>query len=204
MIGWPAVTPPVSAPSADALEGFRPFAEGIAWNVLASDGVTIVSWVIDPENSSELCWLPHPSARSGYVVEGEVTFRFGDGRTETYVTGDRYAIPENAEYRQGTTDWTVLFDVYSPRHTANETAFETSSVPAAGIVTAMNEHETSDNEAAIRERAYFLWEQDGRPDGRHEEHWFSARGEHVKERDVEPIGDIAYAEAVTEARDEVG
>ena len=31
-----------------------------------------------------------------------------------------------------------------------------------------------DKEDAIRERAYFIWERDGRPDGRAYEHWVSA------------------------------
>jgi hypothetical protein len=34
-----------------------------------------------------------------------------------------------------------------------------------------------DDERSIRERAYFLWEQEGRPEGRAEEHWHQARRE---------------------------
>lgn len=30
------------------------------------------------------------------------------------------------------------------------------------------------HEAAIREQAYYFWEQDGRPDGREAEHWMRA------------------------------
>ncbi|WP_250501307.1 DUF2934 domain-containing protein [Caballeronia sp. GAWG1-5s-s] len=35
---------------------------------------------------------------------------------------------------------------------------------------------------AVRERAYLLWETDGRPDGRAEEHWQRARDQHLRER----------------------
>ncbi len=35
------------------------------------------------------CQCPH----WGYVIEGKVSFKFGDGREETYVTGDAYFAP---------------------------------------------------------------------------------------------------------------
>jgi hypothetical protein len=35
---------------------------------------------------------------------------------------------------------------------------------------------------AVRERAYLLWECDGRPDGRAEEYWQRARDQHIRER----------------------
>jgi hypothetical protein len=34
----------------------------------------------------------------------------------------------------------------------------------------------------VRERAYALWEKDGRPDGRTEEYWHRALDEHLRER----------------------
>lgn len=34
-----------------------------------------------------------------------------------------------------------------------------------------------DQEEAIRNRAYQLWEADGRPDGKHESHWLQAARE---------------------------
>jgi hypothetical protein len=34
-----------------------------------------------------------------------------------------------------------------------------------------------DAERRTRERAYYLWEQEGRPEGRAEEHWHAARRE---------------------------
>ncbi|NYZ17321.1 DUF2934 domain-containing protein [Azospirillum sp. RWY-5-1] len=33
------------------------------------------------------------------------------------------------------------------------------------------------DDTRIRDRAYELWESEGRPDGRHEEHWHQARRE---------------------------
>jgi hypothetical protein len=37
-------------------------------------------------------------------------------------------------------------------------------------------------EHAVRERAYLLWEQDGRPEGRAEEYWHQALDQHLRER----------------------
>jgi hypothetical protein len=37
-------------------------------------------------------------------------------------------------------------------------------------------------EQSVRERAYFLWEQDGRPVGRAEEYWHRALEQHLRER----------------------
>jgi hypothetical protein len=76
----------------------------------------------------------------------------------------------------------------------------------------------SDREALVKERAYSLWETEGNPDGRHEDHWQQAEREidgtspatpsHVAtppEMDLEPVtlpeqgleqdGDVAPARA---------
>ena len=37
-------------------------------------------------------------------------------------------------------------------------------------------------EQEVRERAYFLWEEDGRPEGRAGEHWQRALDQHLRER----------------------
>ena len=37
-------------------------------------------------------------------------------------------------------------------------------------------------ENALRERAYFIWQQDGHPHGRAEEHWHHAFDQHLRER----------------------
>jgi hypothetical protein len=39
-----------------------------------------------------------------------------------------------------------------------------------------------DAERRTRERAYFLWEQEGRPEGRADEHWYAAQWELTKEK----------------------
>ena len=35
---------------------------------------------------------------------------------------------------------------------------------------------------AIRERAYFIWEHEGRPDGRAQDHWLWATFEHFRDK----------------------
>lgn len=37
-------------------------------------------------------------------------------------------------------------------------------------------------ELAVRETAYFLWEQDGKPEGREQEYWFRALERTLRER----------------------
>jgi len=39
-----------------------------------------------------------------------------------------------------------------------------------------------DDEEAIRLTAYFLWEQDGRPEGREDQYWQRAREMHARRR----------------------
>lgn len=38
---------------------------------------------------------------------------------------------------------------------------------------------------AVRKTAYFLWEQDGRPHGRHEEYYLRALDQHRREREYD-------------------
>ncbi|MBI1179283.1 MAG: DUF2934 domain-containing protein [Alphaproteobacteria bacterium] len=40
-------------------------------------------------------------------------------------------------------------------------------------------------DAQIRERSYFIWEREGRPDGRDWDHWLRAEGELRAEKSVE-------------------
>jgi hypothetical protein len=40
-----------------------------------------------------------------------------------------------------------------------------------------DEYDPNIREERIRERAYFIWEREGRPDGRADEHWRRARAE---------------------------
>src|SRR5690349_3820536 len=42
------------------------------------------------------------------------------------------------------------------------------------------------DEHHIRQRAYEIWEREGRPDGRHDEHWAMARQEIEKGRTLAP------------------
>lgn len=40
-------------------------------------------------------------------------------------------------------------------------------------------------EQAVRDTAYFMWEQDGRPPGREQEYWYRALEQHVRSRQSE-------------------
>jgi len=37
-------------------------------------------------------------------------------------------------------------------------------------------------EQAVRDTAYFMWEQDGRPPGREKEYWYRAMEQHLRQR----------------------
>lgn len=49
------------------------------------------------------------------------------------------------------------------------------------------------DDTRIRDRAYELWEKEGRPDGRHDEHWHQAR------RDLDGEDGSAPADSATES-----
>ena len=52
----------------------------------------------------------------------------------------------------------------------------------------------SDREDRIRQKAYALWEADGRPEGRHEDHWVQAREIVAQEEaGAEPIDSLPLA-----------
>jgi Protein of unknown function (DUF2934) len=51
---------------------------------------------------------------------------------------------------------------------------ETEPGVQAAIVSAEGQ---PDREQAIRERAYAIWEEEGRPEGKHLQHWFHAEAE---------------------------
>jgi hypothetical protein len=42
-------------------------------------------------------------------------------------------------------------------------------------------------EQAVRETAYFLWEQDGRPFGREQEYWYRALERTLRERNADHV-----------------
>lgn len=48
----------------------------------------------------------------------------------------------------------------------------------------MEEHQHGDKEQQRRERAYKLWEDEGRPDGAHEDHWRRAEGPPISEQEA--------------------
>lgn len=42
-------------------------------------------------------------------------------------------------------------------------------------------------EAAVRDTAYFLWENDGRPSGREKEYWFAALDKCLRQREADSM-----------------
>ncbi|MEO8683332.1 MAG: DUF2934 domain-containing protein [Devosia sp.] len=55
-----------------------------------------------------------------------------------------------------------------------------------------------DFEQSVRDTAYFLWEQDGRPDGLEKEYWFRALDRCLRQREADqllkkPPSDLANA-----------
>ena len=53
-----------------------------------------------------------------------------------------------------------------------------------------------DEERAVRERAYFIWEREGQPDDRAHEHWMLAIAEHAPADD----GLLSEQEAILDGR----
>ena len=45
--------------------------------------------------------------------------------------------------------------------------------------------DTHPSDSVIREQAYFLWEQDGKPEGRENDYWFRALERQLRERNAD-------------------
>lgn len=45
-----------------------------------------------------------------------------------------------------------------------------------------NRESDEDFDEAVRQTAYFLWQQDGKPEGRAYEYWLKARERHIRQR----------------------
>jgi hypothetical protein len=72
--------------------------------------------------------------------------------------------------------------------TALKTESEGKAVKAQGTTAAIPKPQRASrrrkpalDEQAVRERAYLIWIEEGRPEGRHVEHWARARGELERE-----------------------
>ena len=50
---------------------------------------------------------------------------------------------------------------------------------------AWREADAASTQLAVRETAYFLWEQDGKPEGREQEYWFLALERQLRERNAD-------------------
>ncbi|WP_312862177.1 DUF2934 domain-containing protein [Rhizobium sp. P32RR-XVIII] len=55
------------------------------------------------------------------------------------------------------------------------------------------------HEDEVRKRAYAIWEREGRPDGRHEDHWIEAKREIKRESGEIVGGDFPNMDALREA-----
>lgn len=49
-------------------------------------------------------------------------------------------------------------------------------------------------EQEVRDTAYFLWEQDGRPEGREQEYWFAALDRRLRQREYDKALEHSIAE----------
>lgn len=71
-------------------------------------------------------------------------------------------------------------------------------------------HRDAPGDDVIRRRAYHIWEEEGRPEGRHDEHWHRAREEIERQfhHDTAHAGEDAdrlkYPQAVEEAIEDPG
>ena len=57
------------------------------------------------------------------------------------------------------------------------TSTATTPETEPAVVAAISSADPAAREQAIRERAYVIWEEEGRPQGRHLEHWLQAETE---------------------------
>ena len=70
--------------------------------------------------------------------------------------------------------------VTEKRSTATASTRETEPAVVAGISSGEGQ---SMREQAVRERAYAIWEQEGRPDGKDLDHWLRAEAEILGHRE---------------------
>lgn len=59
------------------------------------------------------------------------------------------------------------------------------------------------NEQKVRDRAYFLWEREGRPEGRAHDHWTRAVMEASRRRPTPDDGSMLDEEKILAGRDDV-
>lgn len=63
----------------------------------------------------------------------------------------------------------------------------------------MTNMEETDRERKIRDRAYSLWEAEGSPSGRHDDHWHAAAREVDEAEAGQPSGEAIASEPAAEA-----
>ena len=69
----------------------------------------------------------------------------------------------------------------APKGSAGVTAAKTKSAPrATARKTAASARQQDDLQQRVQQRAYELWESEGRPEGREQDHWLQAQHEIAK------------------------
>lgn len=146
-----------------------------------------------------------PSTRSPAEIASEQHDRLWDARDE-HRRDDPWPLQHLADDSDGYFQTTPAadFDVgigpppiapkppADPAYALSDSSASSSLLPRGIVVT------TDQAEQAMRERAYFLWEQDGKPEGRSEYFWHRARAEVLRslayqmwERQLAPTRAIA-------------
>jgi len=107
-------------------ERIIPCAPGAAWSVLAGDGVTLVYWSFQAPECGELPMHLHPQSQAGYVLEGEMVLKFGDGTRRLLKAGDFYSIASGIKHGAVVNDHVTIVDVYTPGRPDYEERFRFS------------------------------------------------------------------------------
>ncbi|KRB49321.1 hypothetical protein ASE04_18725 [Rhizobium sp. Root708] len=78
----------------------------------------------------------------------------------------------------------------------NESVTNETGIPAQAEISAVSDEDILDR---IRSRAYHIWEADGGPHGRHDDHWLQAEKEILRENDEIDSDDVPNLAAAREA-----
>jgi len=107
-------------------ERIIPLAPGAVWSVLGGDGVTLVYWSFQAPECGELPMHHHPQSQAGYVLDGEMVLKFGDGTRRVVKAGDFYSIASGVKHGAVVNDRVTIVDVYTPERPDYEERFRFS------------------------------------------------------------------------------
>ncbi|HYE49339.1 MAG TPA: DJ-1/PfpI family protein [Azospirillaceae bacterium] len=186
----------------DAL--FLPGGHGTMWDLPASDTLALLvgSYIDDGRIVAAVCHGPAGLVRAVRgdgrpVVEGRRVSAFTNG--EEHAVGLADTVPFlledrlrelGADFQKGP-DWQPFAvrdgHLITGQNPQSSQLVAETILAALGIATG-----EAERERLVRERAYEIWESEGRPHGRHEEHWQRAHAEVGAIRDT-GLGDAAAA-----------